>query len=911
MELSGHPIAPTSTVNSISTMRHRVLARKKSVYDVVFMACLVTVLPASVCDLLCQVIDRVTCFTNEGLVTSTSSSNNYNAIDPNLLIDGSNWYLSLGSFWTGIKLETLGSSTGKPTSTAVTALAQRTANGGAIEASVIYKNGSFYYLFSSWDNCCQGTSSTYNIRVGRSTSATGGYVDQAGVALTSGGGTLVLGTHDSRTNVDFTMQIIGPGGQDVMTDGDGPILVYHYYTSAGSFLGINRLDFSSGWPFFASTIKRRPRSCHINEFFSLHGRYRLLGRWAISRHHIDALLDTAHHRNAEMGFFSSKKADDTENHSSKENNEKSVASVIRSRFYGKNKGRQRDGHSAPTFTIQSASVAQTLSNSTTTPPSSAPIRQPSPLSRNSNAARTAGPSILRAQTEGKPSTSAFARKATSTMSNMEPPPSPSGSTATDFTKQSSKIAPHSPRQPSDNVTYVVVQIGVGKTFILKLKIRMTLAQRLNELAAANSQGLLNDDEYRLLRQNLFERFATSVTVPTEAPVVPVSRAQPRVTAPQEGKPRPLSNFQVEVNRSPSIRSKSSVTSGVAKFLRRATSRRTPAGSNDFSDTSSVFSSASLSSNIFKRGVSKKSSASSVRTTTSRAQVDTISISSRTGMGGSQTDHPHLPSHPSISISRSNASIRRLATPPSAFPSRLPGSETQRTSAFNADLLDGEHIQTTAEIRQEISTVEAEARRLMDAFNGLEMTTLAKLQRHQGRSTLTESAVSPGSISMPSTPRRVTIVADSDMTSLRSAASAASMARSAHSRARSKGGLGTSGTPHSARSGSLRRQNSTSSVGTEEGRIAGRGNLPPVPALPASYGHLGVGSVSNVSLARSHITMSVVPEDEQPSAQEERIEDEMEDIQRRREDVNERYAARLEYLRAKLKGAQLREKLARK
>ncbi|KAJ7065080.1 glycoside hydrolase family 43 protein [Mycena belliarum] len=178
-------------------------------------------------------------WTNQGLVTSTSSSNNYNAIDPNLLIDGSNWYLSLGSFWTGIKLETLSPSTGKPSSNAVTSLATRTAAGGAIEASVTYKFGAFYYLFTSWDKCCQGTSSTYNIRVGRSNSPTGGFVDKAGVSLLSGGGTLVLGSHDG---------IIGPGGQDIMTDTDGPILVYHYYTSAGSFLGINRLDFSSGWP---------------------------------------------------------------------------------------------------------------------------------------------------------------------------------------------------------------------------------------------------------------------------------------------------------------------------------------------------------------------------------------------------------------------------------------------------------------------------------------------------------------------------------------------------------------------------------------------------------------------------------------------------------------------------------------
>jgi len=178
-------------------------------------------------------------WTNEGLVTSTVTGNTYNAIDPNLFIDGSNWYLSLGSFWSGIKLETLTSSTGKPASTAVTSLATRTANNGAIEASVIYKSGSFYYLFSSWDNCCEGTSSTYNIRVGRSTSVSGPYVDASGVSLLNGGGTLVLATHDN---------VVGPGGQDLFTDVDGTVMVYHYYTSAGTLLGINLLDFSSGWP---------------------------------------------------------------------------------------------------------------------------------------------------------------------------------------------------------------------------------------------------------------------------------------------------------------------------------------------------------------------------------------------------------------------------------------------------------------------------------------------------------------------------------------------------------------------------------------------------------------------------------------------------------------------------------------
>ncbi|THH16702.1 hypothetical protein EW146_g3976 [Bondarzewia mesenterica] len=168
---------------------------------------------------------------NEGLVTSTSSSNDYNIQEIGIS----------RSAPSGRELKS--SSTGKPSSSTVTSLAERTAANGAIEASVIYEYGSYYYLFTSWDLCCQGTNSTYNIRVGRSSSVKGPFVDESGVALTEGGGTLILGSHGS---------IIGPGGQDILTDSDGILLIYHYYTSSGSFLGINHLDFSSGWPIVTS-----------------------------------------------------------------------------------------------------------------------------------------------------------------------------------------------------------------------------------------------------------------------------------------------------------------------------------------------------------------------------------------------------------------------------------------------------------------------------------------------------------------------------------------------------------------------------------------------------------------------------------------------------------------------------------
>ncbi|KAG7439203.1 uncharacterized protein BT62DRAFT_939208, partial [Guyanagaster necrorhizus] len=69
--------------------------------------------------------------------------------------------------------------------------------------------------------CSPRWPSTYNIRIGRSISPTSsvasGFVDQAGIVLTFGEGTLVLGIHVS---------IVGPGGQDLMDDVDGFTLVY-------------------------------------------------------------------------------------------------------------------------------------------------------------------------------------------------------------------------------------------------------------------------------------------------------------------------------------------------------------------------------------------------------------------------------------------------------------------------------------------------------------------------------------------------------------------------------------------------------------------------------------------------------------------------------------------------------------
>jgi arabinan endo-1,5-alpha-L-arabinosidase len=174
-------------------------------------------------------------------VESTTTSG-FNAIDPNLTVTpNGEWWLSFGSFWSGIKMVKLSPSTGKRADSTIHAIAERFVNSKSVEAPHIYYRNGYYYLFVAFDLCCKGASSTYRTMVGRSTSITGPYKDRAGTLMTAGGGTEILASHDA---------VYGPGHPAVFRDGTQDVLVYHYYTAAGDArLGINLLSWSSsGWP---------------------------------------------------------------------------------------------------------------------------------------------------------------------------------------------------------------------------------------------------------------------------------------------------------------------------------------------------------------------------------------------------------------------------------------------------------------------------------------------------------------------------------------------------------------------------------------------------------------------------------------------------------------------------------------
>lgn len=465
-------------------------------------------------------------------------------------------------------------------------------------------------------------------------------------------------------------------------------------------------------------------------------------------------------------------------------------------------------------------------------------------------------------------------------------------------------------------------------------VTVTLAQRLNELSVANSEGLLNDDEYRLLRQSLFDRFAGTAVVPQEEAIVPATLANPRKSnaAPDErSTSRPLSNFQVEVPRPSSVHSRTSMSFGVTELIRKATGRRSSTAPKD-SDASSILSGRSSSSKVFRmpHTLSKKSSNSSINTTSSRVQADTVSVSSKRGGAAGTSDRGHSDHGHYSSGTRSNAgSIRKqkLQPPPSSFPIRAMGQDNRYTTTVR-EIFDEESLKTAQDIQKEITAVEAEQRRLIDAFNGLELTTLSKARRHhQAKPSLKGSESNPGESQWggsDSKSHKRGVPSESDATSIRSGTSsvAPSLARSAYSNRnktlRAKNGYALNpSVAFLASSSSLHRKDSSSSFSS--GRFErGFGAPPPVPAIPlaVSHGHLRAANNSSISLARSagQPPMDVLHEDDDRATARVEVEEpeqEMDDIRRRRDEVNARYEARLEYLRAKLKGAQLHEKLLKK
>lgn len=173
-------------------------------------------------------------------------TNDVNAIDPMVFRgDRGRWYITFGSFWSGIKIQELVDM--RTPVGPVIPLATRAPDVqfNPIENPQIFRHGRYWYLTTSWDFCCSGANSTYKTAVGRSTSPTGPYVDREGVPLMEGGGTVIL---EARGNQ------LGTGALDVLREHGRLYAVHHYYDADDpqfdARMQIREVEWEDGWPVF-------------------------------------------------------------------------------------------------------------------------------------------------------------------------------------------------------------------------------------------------------------------------------------------------------------------------------------------------------------------------------------------------------------------------------------------------------------------------------------------------------------------------------------------------------------------------------------------------------------------------------------------------------------------------------------
>jgi arabinan endo-1,5-alpha-L-arabinosidase len=194
------------------------------------------------------------------VIASIPGKTDWNAIDPSaIVVSGSSVYLAFGSQWSGIKLAAINPRTGKlanpvgppssPQPARLYSLASRPES-GPIEASFLFYHDGYYYLFASFNDCCMGAASNYEIVVGRSRSITGPFRDRQDRPMVQGGGTVVL-----KSAGPFR----GPGSNGVLADDGQDWIVYQYNDASDggvARLGIQPLYWTAnGWPVAAAATR--------------------------------------------------------------------------------------------------------------------------------------------------------------------------------------------------------------------------------------------------------------------------------------------------------------------------------------------------------------------------------------------------------------------------------------------------------------------------------------------------------------------------------------------------------------------------------------------------------------------------------------------------------------------------------
>lgn len=184
-----------------------------------------------------------------GEILESAPGQDFNAIDPNIAADAAgNLWMSYGSYWSGIKQMQIDPATGEllANSPRVDLATRSGVLNDPIEGASIVRHGTFYYLFVSVDYCCNVSVATDNYKeaVGRSTSPQGPFVDENGVDMMSGGGSVILES-DGTWNA--------PGGATAYVDADNgeSLLVFHALKmseNGAMYLWVKHISWQNDWP---------------------------------------------------------------------------------------------------------------------------------------------------------------------------------------------------------------------------------------------------------------------------------------------------------------------------------------------------------------------------------------------------------------------------------------------------------------------------------------------------------------------------------------------------------------------------------------------------------------------------------------------------------------------------------------
>ncbi|CUA72544.1 hypothetical protein RSOLAG22IIIB_04943 [Rhizoctonia solani] len=481
-----------------------------------------------------------------------------------------------------------------------------------------------------------------------------------------------------------------------------------------------------------------------------------------------------------------------------------------------------------------------------------------------------------------------------------------------YNKSKSKIAPDVPKEDLDTELtarldqYRRPPAAEPEPNRATDAITKTMAERLNELMKSHAEGMIDDETYRDLRASLFERFQAASHTPTETTHVRIANnndpsSSTANSTKRHSLRRPDSNFHL-APRPPSmslsrpdtparsIRSTTSrastVATAVTGLLRRGTKQRRPS-SDHLQDPNSSYSRAGSPDN-----------ASMFSMTSSTAAYSNPSMAS---VGGGGTRAPSLSSR---RTGRSGLTTRSYATPPSSYHrhghthgygSGMDSevrSKTESEVSMSADLSEYDD-KSPAELREAMARTEREGRKLLDAFNGLELTVLTKYRGTGGAMGMAGVGGVSGGTGVGWT----------------------------HVKHPNEMGLMPAdgyGYGYGSPSSSTRRR--TARPGARGGSSSSLHSAAPIPGQLAPSTKARSLSLSNNSSSirsRSPQPPTVHEEGQGPSTdmntddpETTQLHKEMEEIRRRRAQVAQRYETRLEMLRVKLKSAELRDKVAR-